>query len=348
MKRYFSVIVVLLVVSINAFDYFTGHFILKSAITAIRNIDVDEDCKKPYPILTDLNKNLEQQFQGVNRAKRAIYDSIFDNLTLKNSKYFFKLTSYHELMEPDGELNNSDEQLETEFGKVTRFNFTDRYGIISSAYSSSKLINEKVLIVLHGRDTNHDYLWGIDGRNDYMKQMAGVYMDKLKEDITVLSIPIFNGCGQEDSYFGMNILGYDISRIIDLIFSLKAKKTDVKIGIAGISYGGRLSELIGAYSSDVLLILTIGGSVRSTIDEGAFSNSQILVSNELIYKSIFPKKLIVSIGKNDGNLGEKEHNFDLLKKIYVTEESNLIINEFCGYHQSEPQSESLLIDAFFK
>ncbi len=350
MKRYFSFVfvVMILIIATNVYDYFTGHFLLKSGITAVRNLGVEDNCDKPYPVLINRNDNLKEQFLDIEVGQKEAAQNKIEDLPLTSLAYFSKLTSYHELVPTNGDISKVSKQLISPFGTLFLYDLTDRYGMKARLYSSTQKIKNKVLIVLHGRDTNHEYLWGIDGAEDYMKQMAGIYAQELtSSDLTVLSIPVFNGCCEDEEYFGMNSLGYDISRVLDLINALTSVNDQTIIGIAGISYGGRLSELVGAFSQDIKLVLTVGGSVRSLVGPSTFENSNIYVSNKKIYESIYPRTFIVSIADKDGNASDKMDNLKLIEDLYIDKKEQLHINTFCGFHTSDPFNESKILNEYF-
>ncbi len=224
-------------------------------------------------------------------------------------------------------------------------------GRYDAPFRSIYLKNEKpkgVFIAIHGREGSPE---GVVGRiSDYSNGFGRYWFN---QGYDVIAPDVQPGEGLVYPRLGLSSDGVDVALIMDLISYVRIQYgSAVPIVVGGISYGAKLSEIIGVLSDDVEGVISIGGAARYDYILSNFSlphpvGSESYLNSELnrggIFDLILPKKLVISLGTVDaGGWGEVgENKVYLLEKFSLRNKSskNFRINLFYGSHESDPFTE---------
>ncbi|EEE40960.1 hypothetical protein P9202_1736 [Prochlorococcus marinus str. MIT 9202] len=206
-----------------------------------------------------------------------------------------------------------------------------------------------VVLAIHGKNSGPDNIIGI-AENDYNKKFASGWLEK---EFITLSPWVNPEHGINPNLAGLSAPGLDLSNLLDWIEFLKfnyPNKIKSNLIVHGLSYGSLLAEYVGIISNNVSCVISSGGAARgSLLLRAKYNNNlkkgsdskynydtfrKILFDGPSLYKLIFPKKLIISIGIRDRENNAKFEIIDDISAFYSKYgfKNNLKINLHDGAH----------------
>jgi len=286
------------------------------------------------------------------------YDPLDNTIKHQYIDSFKSSIGYHDLIRSKANEICSNSILSNNNTKIDEIHVAGRFGVPFITYKGTpKNISPKgIVIAIHGRSTNPDYVFGINNSKSYCREFGNYWLNK---GYIVYAPQVDWSAGLPLLKLNYSQVGTDIAKLIDLITYIKnTYKNNLPIISCGISHGAILAEIIGVISNNVDAVVSIGGTARgdlfdrfkagiisdgvNAIDENpSFSVNYHFLYNGLgILRLLAPKPLVISIGTHDWG----EDKFDLIFKAvdyYKTNgsEDNIAINLFYGFHEPDPGGE---------
>jgi len=280
---------------------------------------------------------------------------------INKQKYIdiFKYTiGYHELIAPKAKKISTTSILSKNNIIVENIHISGRFGSPFITYKGALRNNipKGIVIAIHGRNTNPDYVFGINNKKSYSREFGNYW---IKEGYIVYAPQVDWSLGLPLVKLNYSHVGTDIAKLIDLIlFVKKIHKDNFPIIACGISHGAILAEIIGVISENIDAVVSICGTGRGdlfdrfkagVLKDGAsaineyfsFSVNYNFLYNGLgIIRLLAPKPLVISISTHD----KGEDKFDLIFRTidYYTKHDSgdkIAINLFYGFHEPDPSGE---------
>ena len=270
---------------------------------------------------------------------------------------FKLLIGYHDLVIPTIKDCSIDLAKKNPKSSIYELTCKNRYNYPIKAFIGIPIKKSKgIVLALHGKNSGPDNIIGL-AENDYNQKFASSWLEK---GFITLSPWINPEHGINPNLAGLSSPGLDLSNLIDWIEFLKvnySSEIESNFVVHGLSYGSLLAEYVGIISNDVNCVISSGGAARGSLLMRAKYNKlikmvpegknnydvfrKIIFEGSSIYKLIFPKKLIISIGIRDH---KNEPKFEIIEdtiRFYSKFDlkNNLKINLHDGSHISDFKGE---------
>jgi hypothetical protein len=285
------------------------------------------------------------------------YDPLDNTIKHQYIDSFKSSIGYHELIRSKAIEISSNTILSKNNIIIDEIHVAGRFGVPFITYKGTpKNISPKgIVIAIHGRSTNPDYVFGINNSKSYCREFGNYW---LNEGYIVYAPQVDWSAGLSLLKLNYSQVGTDIAKLIDLITYIKKTYNNLPIISCGISHGAILAEIIGVISNNVDAVVSIAGTARGDLfdrfkagvfKDGGFefdTNSSFSVNYHFLYNGLgilrllAPKPLVLSVGTHDWG----EDKFELIFKAIdyyknIGSEENIDINLFYGFHETDPSGE---------
>lgn len=327
-------------------DFFTG--------------DYDIEASDLFPLEKSIREinNKAYRFEII----EAIVDGLIADIQ-RDVDVLARLLGYHEYITARASLVASNQ---IPGWPVTKYVLSGRYGQFIEAYCAFENDRQGLLILLPGRGADVRAMWNLGLQLDYTNQAAWVYYQKTNMNVCALTIynlpevPLFR--------YGLSGRGVGITIIKDFITWAKpelGRDYAAPIFIGGTSNGGHMAEFAAILDARIDGVISSGAAARYKFPLSPFADISLaptalanadgayvsvnMLRSASIYRLVYPKALLVSIGTHDAGLTLSGYpdKFDQLHQARQTYEGSadcLAINLFLGQHAMDPRGEAPLLN----
>lgn len=310
---------------------------------------------------------LEKSIRDINNTaySLSVIDDITEGLVADISQdhdILARLIGYHEYVAPSANLVSSNPIVGW---PPSKYVLSGRYGQFIEAYCAFDGSRNGLLVLLPGRGADVRAMWGFGLPLDYMNHAASVYHQQT--NMNVCALTIYNLPDVPLYRYGLTARGVGLTIIKDFVtWALtKVSDPDAPLFLGGVSNGGHMAELAGILDPRVDGVISAGAGARYDFPLSPYANVSLdpatlagadrattpvdMLRSGDIYRLIFPKALLVSIGTHDPALTystfpDKFDQIAQAKATYIASGGCLAVNLFLGQHSMDPKGEAPLLN----
>lgn len=321
-----------------------------------------------YNIETSALFPLEKSIRDINNSTYslstigAIVEGMITDIE-QDPEVFARIVGYHEYVAPAATLVSSNPIVGWTPAKYV---LTGRYGQFMEAYCAFSSGRDGLLVLVPGRGADVRAMWGLGGLPlDYMNHAAAVYSQQT--NMNVCALTIYNLPDIPLYRYGLTARGVGVTIIKDFITWAVTQVADplAPIFIGGASNGGHMAEIAAILDDRIDGVISAGAGARYdyplspyatvvldptslTRADHAQTGVDMLRSGD-IYRLVYPKALIISIGTHDAGLTYSAFpdKFDQINQVQTTYAGNsdcFSVNLFLGLHSMDPKGEAPMLN----